>query len=46
MNRKLSNNKKFCIFATQKNRGALNKRAEIIPFEPDPGSAGEGNGLT
>jgi hypothetical protein len=27
-----------------RNRGALKKRAEIKPIEPDPGNAGEGNG--
>ena len=27
---------------SNQNRGALNNRAEIKPFEPDPGNAGEG----
>jgi len=36
--------KTISIFAPSKsNRGALNNRAEIIPIEPDPGNAGEGN---
>jgi len=39
----ISNEKNSCIFVLQfTNRGALNKRAEIKPFEPDPGNAGEG----
>ena len=28
------------------NRGALKNRAEIKPIEPDPGNAGEGNGIS
>ena len=34
----------FILLHQQKNRGALKLRAEITPFEPDPGNAGEGTG--
>lgn len=33
----------FCIL--YRNGGALNKQAEIIPFELDPGNAGGGNSV-